>query len=258
MRDPRPRPQEPPLPAAAGAASRPLPGAGGWSRARAGQELPPGAADVWLVHLAAAGEDLPDLLDAGERERAARFASARMAPQQPLARGALRSLLGVYLQRDPRALGFAVGPHGKPAVEGIRFNISHSGELALLAFSEACDVGVDVESERGRIDASAIAGRIFGAEEARRLAGLPAQRRGEEFLRGWVRHEASLKLLGTGIGGGPSEHPVGVPWIVELDVGPGAAGALALARAPSQLRLRLWPPGPAGEEGDTLEPLSRL
>ena len=124
-------------------------------------------------------------------------------------RGALRALLGRYLSCDPRALRFANELHGKPALlrearlpdpprrepttARLPFNMSHSQRLALYAFAEAGPVGVDVEVPRRAIDEVALAARAFGPAEARRLEGLDAARRGQEFLRAWVRHEAQLK-----------------------------------------------------------------
>ncbi len=82
----------------------------------------------------------------------------------------LRLLLARYLDADPRELRFELGAHGKPALEGgadLRFNLSPSGELLLVAVATGMEVGVDVEvaPERGRgeIDEPAIAARTYWA-----------------------------------------------------------------------------------------------
>ena len=122
-------------------------------------------------------------------------------------RGVLRALLGRYLDRDPRKLRFVLGPHGKPALlfEGpgpatdLRFNLSHSGCLALYAVTVGRNVGIDVETPRRRVDELAVAERVLGSEQAQRLAGFKSDARAREFLRAWVAHEAVVKCLGLGL-----------------------------------------------------------
>ena len=105
---------------------------------------------------------------------------------------------------------------------------------------EAGPIGVDVEVPRRAIDEVALAARAFGPAEARRLEGLDAARRGQEFLRAWVRHEAQLKCRGTGIGGAPAGASGPELWSAQLEVGPGAAGAVAVRQPPSELRCWDW------------------
>ena len=204
-----------------------------------------GAAEVWLADLDAIADELRELLSADESARAERFADPSHGARWARSHGLLRHLLGGYLNGDPRRLRFTVAEHGKPALarqpRGLHFNISHSGHLALLAFAADGEVGVDVELARGPTDVLGVARRMFGAEEARRLAGLRPPLREEEFLRAWVRSEAALKYDGRGLGGADSGPSGPAPWIAELDVGADAAGALALACAPGGLRLWEWP-----------------
>lgn len=174
------------------------------------------------------------------------------------ARGLLRTLLGRYLHEDPRALRFAVGPHGKPMLTtgarepgarssgrpaGARpsFNMSHSAHLALYAFSDAGAVGVDVEVTRRAIDEVAIAARVLGSAEATRLEGLDPQARRAEFRRAWVRHEAVAKCLGVGIGGiedAQAQQPQ--PSVLELTMAAGAAAAVATERPARELSCWCW------------------
>jgi 4'-phosphopantetheinyl transferase len=220
-----------------------------WAPAAVATELAAGAAEVWLADLNAVTDELCKLLDPEESARAARFANARHGVLWARAHGLLRLLLGGHLGTDPRLLRFTAGAHGKPALEGeqgegvgegVSFNLSHSAHLALLAFASGSEVGVDIELAHRPVDVLGVARRMFGAGEAQRLAGLQPPLREREFLRGWVRHEAALKYHGSGLGGPDSEPAVEQPWIAEMDVGPDAAGALALARAPGELRLWEW------------------
>jgi 4'-phosphopantetheinyl transferase len=186
-----------------------------------------GAIDVWRVDLTAIEDGLDDLLCADERARAARIVPARKRVLWARSRGVLRALLGRYLERDPRALRFALGPHGKPALahdgtdEGdLRFNLSHSGGLALVAVTAGHEVGVDLELARERYTA--------------------------EFLRTWVAREAVVKCRGLGIevaAPGDSTSVVatqGDPWTAGLDVGPDFAAAIAVEGGPCELHIRDW------------------
>lgn len=220
------------------------------------------AVHVWRADLGAVPEELGALLDGDERARAARFASARDAARWRRSHGLLRTLLGRYLQLEPASLRFSDGEHGKPALavdrnltavhapreppeastaSGVSFNMSHSAQLALYAFSAAVAVGVDVEVARRRaIDEVAVAARILGDREAQRLQALDPASRKREFLRAWTRHEATLKYLGVGIGGSDSAPAEHAPWIVDLEMGRNAAGAVAAEQAPLELRCWDW------------------
>jgi 4'-phosphopantetheinyl transferase len=219
-------------------------------------ELPAGAVHVWHADLSSVDSAVAGLLSEVELTRAGRFPRAADGRLWARGRGLLRALLGRYLQEDPRTVRIEPDAHGKPqlledpgdlrapsgsgsaASPAVHFNLSHSGEIAVYALTAAGPVGVDVEVARRPVDALALAGRAFGADVAKRLGALDPHSQQREFLSAWVRHEAALKLLGTGIGGGPPAQTP--PWIADLEIGPGAAAAVALDAEPSELRCRRW------------------
>jgi 4'-phosphopantetheinyl transferase len=230
--------------------------AGSWTAGPRDPALAPAAIDVWRVDLSTTGEPAFDALSMQERERAARIVRPLEQRLWTRSRGVLRDLLGRYLKvDDPASLELAVGAHGKPRLaepwneRGLHFNLSHSGELALYAFTTCGAVGVDVEvlreSGRGlRGDRSGLAARFFGAEEVARLGELPPRPREREFLRLWTRQEAELKRRGTGIGTADGRdrgcgEARAESWMVELDLGPRAVAALAGESLPAD-GLRLW------------------
>jgi 4'-phosphopantetheinyl transferase len=173
-------------------------------------------------------------------------------------RGVLRVLLGRYLEREPSGLRFIQGASGKPALlvddpgpnassvplaadpASLHFNVSHSGEDALYAFSRTTPVGVDIEVAGRRINELAVARRVLGPVTTDRLARLDPAEREREFLRAWVGMEAKLKCRGTGIVGSLDEVEVTELWVVELEVRPRAAAAVAAERAPHELRCWSW------------------
>jgi 4'-phosphopantetheinyl transferase len=215
---------------------------------------------VWHADLEALADGLEELLCPAERRRASAIRGERDKRLWIRSRGVLRLLLARYLQRDPRALRFSLGPHGKPELQAIapglpqadtpesglpkralqlHFNLSHSSTIALYAVSADRAVGIDVELPRRQIDELAIAARVLGSEQARRLAGLDPPARTREFLRAWVAHEAAVKCLGTGLGM-PAEGATGDLWSAELDVGPDAAAAVAATAGQYELRCWEW------------------
>jgi 4'-phosphopantetheinyl transferase len=220
-----------------------------WQPGPARPHLDADAVDVWSVDLAAGGSLAP--LSEDERARAARFVRDEDGRRWANARAALRQLLAAYTDTDPRALRFAEGPHGKPALADPalaepRFNLSHSRDLALVAVASGREVGVDVELPRRAVDHVAIARRVLTAGDADRIAAIadPGERE-RAFLQAWVRWEAVLKCRGTGIGGAEDPPVDPDPWVVELDIAPPAAAGLAVERGPATVRTWRWPPASA-------------
>ena len=157
---------------------------------------------------------LPALLAPEELARAARFAVDPARRLFILTRATLRMLLGRELGVDPQTLQFHYSPEGKPSLHpshgvlDLHFNVSHSGELALLALARGLRVGVDLERIEDQPDIDAIAGAFFAKAERELLQQkAPAQRK-DTFYRIWARKEAILKASGAGIAAGLREPDV--------------------------------------------------
>lgn len=117
-----------------------------------------------------------------------------------LGRGMLRQLLGLWLNQPPHAVTLAMGPHGKPfCPDGPEFNLSHSGDLVLVALHPCRPVGVDVEQLRPDLDWRPIARRMFEARVTRQLLSRPEPEQCPAFLQHWCRLEAKLKAAGQGL-----------------------------------------------------------
>ena len=143
-----------------------------------------------------------DLLDDGERNRAARFVFPADRDRFITAHAWLRITLSRCVNGDPRSLRFVTGPHGKPRLAetpiDLRYNLSHSAERALLAITIAHDAGIDIERERP-IETLELARRFFAAAESDTLRALPPADRVPAFFRCWTRKEAFIKALGDGL-----------------------------------------------------------
>lgn len=170
--------------------------------------LEAGLVHVWAFELdrpAPVRNRLRDLLAPDELRSVARIRLRRPRRRRLVCRGRTRELLGRHLRTPPAALSFRRGPHGKPSLvppwsaSDLRFNVSRSGGLALLAVVRGVDVGVDVERVRPLPDLEPVASRFFSPGEARRLRRLPPSLRLDAFYRAWTRKEAFLKARGEGL-----------------------------------------------------------
>jgi len=120
-------------------------------------------------------------------------------------RSALRRVLGSYLHIPPESIAFVYGDKGKPTLLpaqnslDLRFNVSHSGSLGILAVTNGCELGVDIETRQSVVDYMAISRRFFAPREHEALAKVPEELRQHAFLRCWTRKESYVKALGQGL-----------------------------------------------------------
>jgi 4'-phosphopantetheinyl transferase len=183
-----------------------------WLDAPSSSSLSSGEVHVWRAHLEQPPEVLQRLLhtlDTDEQTRASRFHFDKHRRQFIVGRGFLRSLLGRYLEVKPEEVRFAYGPYGKPTLDNahhagaLRFNASHSHELALYAFAQDHEVGIDLEYIKEGFATQEIAERFFSKYEVEVLRALPRHEQAEGFFRCWTRKEAYIKAIGSGL-----SHPL--------------------------------------------------
>ncbi len=174
-----------------------------------GVSAPPLACDdahVWSVALDQPEErlrELTALLSDDERERAARFHFEHLRKRFLASHGALRCILANYTGMAPAQLRFSVGAFGKPALaepaSEVRFNLSHSEALALIAVTQNREVGVDVECLRPVRDVEQIAERNFSPREYAAFRLLNEKEKLLAFFNCWTRKEAYIKARGEGL-----------------------------------------------------------
>ena len=158
---------------------------------------------LWRAWLDSGGWRVAGDLPAAERDRAAGIERSEARERWVASRWALREVLGLYLEREPAEIELRFGSRGKPMLAGgdgsLRFNLSHSGELALIAVTGEREVGVDIQ----------------------RIGSRPAG-----FYAEWTRREAVAKCHGVGLGAPLPDAPVAV---APLDAGSGFAAAIAVS-----------------------------
>lgn len=209
--------------------------------------LPLNEVHVWKARLDLDPEELSRLaqtLSTDEQARAARYRFEVHRRRFIAARGCLRRLLAQYLGCQAAAVRFRYGPSGKPAVVSeadLRFNVSHSDDVALYAFAQGREVGIDVERIREARGWERIAGRYFTPGECALLDAVPPALRAAAFFQLWTRKEAYLKARGEGLrfgrlGAEPDSDPGW--WVVALEAPLGFAAALAVEATPPVPMLR--------------------
>jgi 4'-phosphopantetheinyl transferase len=203
-----------------------------------------------------------EIFSRDERQRAQRFHFERDRRRFLEGRRGLRCLLALYLQCSPADVVLAQGEHGKPILgrdageTSLRFNLSHSDELAVAVVADGDDVGVDIEAVRDMSED--LASHILSDRELAVHRLLPPAARARDIVLTWVRKEAVLKTIGCGLmvsprriefsdscgerrrGAGMMGEPGKAGEWTVLDFVPatGFVGAVSCARQEWQMRLR--------------------
>jgi 4'-phosphopantetheinyl transferase len=163
---------------------------------------------VWRVFLAqtvSCLQSLQQTLSTDERTKAERFYFQKDRSQFIVSRGALRAILSRYLDLDPSTLRFGYNPYGKPSLiaeqggDTLRFNLSHSHGLALIAITKNRNIGIDLESIRTDFPYQQIAESFFSPLENAVLRSLPLHLQHKAFFTCWTRKEAYIKAVGKGL-----------------------------------------------------------
>lgn len=170
--------------------------------------LPRDLVHIWWVSFDISPQlesSLTHLLAEDERARSNSFHFVRDRRRYIAGRAALRRLLGNYLALEPAGLAFGYGSNGKPYLTGsnrserLRFNVSNSDDLAVIAVSLDRELGVDLEAQHPLEDADQIATRYFCVPERDNLLGANGIDKQILFYTYWTRKEALLKATGAGL-----------------------------------------------------------
>jgi 4'-phosphopantetheinyl transferase len=182
-----------------------------WSQPNEVLKLSPDTVHVWLLKLEAnLIHKVHAWLSTPELERAAAFRFSVHRNEFVISRGALRFLLGSYLRASPSSIDIRSAVQGKPCLsdecgDGLQFNVSHSGEFALFAFTIGREIGIDLEKHNASaIDDGMLRQCLTGAERTRYMNAAP-ESRVAFFFDTWARKEAYMKLTGDGMNIAPTD-----------------------------------------------------
>ena len=173
--------------------------------------IKPGDVHIWKVDLKviAAYQDAAKILSTDERERAARIIDPLRRGRFRSARFVLRNILSLYNYLPPEEIELSYGRYGKPFIKqkalkcSISFNITHSTNLMLVALSNSCQIGIDLEKEHSITTKEWIIKQYFSQKDNYFFRHLPGEERLSAFLLLWTLKEAHAKALGSGFGAAP-------------------------------------------------------
>lgn len=205
------------------------------------------------------GFSLISLLSDDERSRAERYSIQAARHQFIVTRALLRTLLGKYLQQDPKKIEFCYSAYGKPELlmpyAHLCFNISHSRGVVLFAVRQNQPVGVDLEWMNPAIEGAAIARRLFSTPEQAEINGLSTSEQQAKFFQLWTRKEALIKLFGDRLFSGLKTYDVSAKnssggfwisvgqqsvWLQDLDCVESFAAAIATPTRPDHVQHHRW------------------
>jgi 4'-phosphopantetheinyl transferase len=163
--------------------------------------------DIWQIPISGQDgvEHCRQLLSPDEARRADAFHFEKHRRRFIASHTAMRQILGLSTEIAAEELAFSYGEKGKPEFageqkkSGIKFNLSHSEDIAVLAVTRGLTVGIDIEWINPEFATEEIARRFFAAGEVQHLQSLPATEQSNAFFACWTRKEAYVKALGDGL-----------------------------------------------------------
>lgn len=162
------------------------------------------AVHIWCLFLPSQKGNmnyLRSILSKDEKTKAYSFKFAKDQEQYLITRGALRCILACYLQKTPESIGINYGEWGKPCLQEpkvLQFNVSHSGNYSLLAFTKKYEIGIDLELINHSFEVEEIAKTIFSSTELLYWSQSVPEKKVDIFYKIWVGREAFLKAIGKG------------------------------------------------------------
>jgi 4'-phosphopantetheinyl transferase len=176
-----------------------------WSKAPHEVTLLGDEVHIWIANLDGLIEKVENfqgILSSNEFDRAGRYYFENDRHRYITRRGVLRTILGRYLQIEPRHLNFKYNKYGKPCVDPslgrVQFNLSHSEGVALYAFTLEQAIGIDMERIQ-KLEFEKVARLYFSTSEQVSLHSIPPEHRDWAFFACWTRKEAFIKAHGEGL-----------------------------------------------------------
>lgn len=166
--------------------------------------LPLGELHLWKVSTRptpSVYEEYKSLLTETELIKVQFFEFQQARDTYVISQAVLRYLLSGYLGIAPSQVKLGRKTKGKPySIDdpGLFFNMSHSGELAVIAFSRDSEVGIDIEQIRPLPDLDEMISRNFSAGEIKFIQSRPEEKN-NRFFRFWTVKESYLKAIGEGM-----------------------------------------------------------
>ncbi|MEX0326187.1 MAG: 4'-phosphopantetheinyl transferase superfamily protein [Puniceicoccaceae bacterium] len=136
-----------------------------------------------------------------EHARAERFIKPEHQQRFLAARYFLRQVLAEYTGEKAPDIKIAFTEQEKPylADHALPFNLSHSGQYAVVGVCREGDLGVDIETRSSLKTAIQVAPRIMTNDEHEAWEAVPESAKMATFIQYWTLKEAILKAHGDGL-----------------------------------------------------------
>ena len=143
----------------------------------------------------------PTILDKEELKRAKNYIYQKDRTRFIKDRRNLKKILSQYINCNPSDVKILYQQNGKPHItdDKIEFNVSHSGDLSVYAFSTGRKIGIDIEEIREIINIDLIMKYFYTKKESDQINGKKGLQRMNEFLKIWTQKEAVVKMFEMGI-----------------------------------------------------------
>ena len=177
----------------------------GWNEP-GGRKMFLGPAELHIWRVALWPEAVcPETFSEQEKLRAWRFRSEQARQRYISSHIALRDILSRYLQVSPAQISIVQPGMEKPRLAAnsgpcrVSFNLSRSGDVALVAFAASGQVGVDIECLLPERHEQGMENLVLTSNEKAVFAAIDPAEKWRAFLCGWTRKEAYAKCIGLGL-----------------------------------------------------------
>jgi 4'-phosphopantetheinyl transferase len=173
-----------------------------WTNAATCDFSPGTNVDVWRINISANLSLLDSFLaimPPSEIARADRYFQTKDKNRYIISRGALRNVLGKYLNQSSGSVEFGAGENKKPYIinSNLNYNMSHSGDWILFAISNT-KIGADTELINNAFNYQEVIEDNFSVDEVNYIRESASI---ERFYMLWTRKEALTKATGKGLDG---------------------------------------------------------
>lgn len=188
------------------------------------------------------------ILDQTEQQHANSIKNVQLHRRYVEVHARLRILLGDAVNTAPEQLRIQKAEFGKPYLvdyPDLTFNLSHTGNMMVVAIAYNCELGIDIEQCKPRENLAALVDKCFAEEEKSYWQDTPVPQQTQVFYRFWTRKEAFVKATGRGIALGlrqcvinpqnprellriPDGYGQASEWLIkDIDLGESICGAVA-------------------------------
>ncbi|MDQ0176610.1 4'-phosphopantetheinyl transferase family protein [Bacillus chungangensis] len=174
------------------------------------QKIQPETCHIWYADVTDEHDLFRHLISSEENERYVSFRRSKDRDRALVSYSLVRLVLAHYTDLQPYELNIirtcpqCGKSHGKPRLvmhpdDHLQFNVSHSGNIVIMAVTVENPVGIDVEQIDPRLSAEELIKKVLSPSERQVLFQLPKEERVQHFYTYWTRKEAILKATGQGL-----------------------------------------------------------